>query len=128
MSKFILDSSAFLALINKEEGSEIVANLLKDTIISSVNVAEIVAKLVEQFNMAEEDIEKVLNIGFEEKAFDHKQAALSGIIRNKTKKLGLSLGDRACLALGISLGLPVLTADKNWSKIEELDLVIKIIR
>ncbi len=59
--------------------------------------------------------------------FDVKQAEFCGKLRPLTKAFGLSLGDRACLALAHHLKKPVLTADKIWQKLD-IDIEIQLIR
>jgi ribonuclease VapC len=50
--------------------------------------------------------------------FTSEHAKLAGDLVAQTRPLGLSLGDRACLALGLSLKAPVYTADKSWKKVK----------
>jgi PIN domain nuclease of toxin-antitoxin system len=123
----ILDASALLALIKNEKGAEIVEKHIENSIISTVNYAEIVAYFI-RANISEEDINLMLNgIVNEIVNFNEEQSITSGLLIAKTNKYGLSFGDRACLALAIQMNLPVLTADKSWSKIKS-NIEIKIIR
>jgi len=120
---FILDASALLALINQEPGSAIVEEHLVGAQMSAINAAE-VATVLCNLQMPLEEIEEILNDLLEEIIpFDTEQALLAAALRNKTKHKGLSLGDRACLALGMKTKLPILTADKVWL---ELNLGLKI--
>ena len=74
------------------------------------------------------NIEEILsNLNLEVVPFSQEQALRAGILRPSTKSLGLSLGDRACLALGLYLKLPILTADKLWSNLN-LAVEIRLIR
>jgi ribonuclease VapC len=59
--------------------------------------------------------------------FDTELAYRAGILRSQTRKLGLSFGDRACLALGWQLDVPVLTADRNWRSLD-VGVEIRVIR
>jgi ribonuclease VapC len=113
----VLDSSALLAVIQSEPGSDIVIPLLLDSIISVVNAAEVQAKLVRcgedpdiAWELATDGIGQIV-------PFDAVQAKLCGSLITRTKVAGLSAGDRACLALAITLGLPVYTADRAWSRV-----------
>ncbi len=125
MSKIVLDASAFLALLNKEKGHDIVASVLESAIISTVNSCEVIAELHEKLKMPLEEAESlVLTLISEIVDFDFEQSIAAASFKVKTKELGLSLGDRACLALGQKLELPVYTADKIWSK---LNLPIKVV-
>lgn len=113
----MLDSSAILAVINLENGAEKVEPLLSDAIVSSVNVAEVLTKLVEKGVSLDDALEDFLKLGLEVVEFNTKQAAKVAELRPLTKHLGLSLGDRCCLALAILRNLPAVTADKNWANL-----------
>lgn len=118
MSRVVLDASALLALLNGEPGHEVVADNLPGSLISAVNLSEVVAKLVEA-GMPDDAVRSALgDLGIEIRAFDSEAAYLTGVLRIQTRKLGLSLGDRACVALGLQLSSPVLTADRNWKELD----------
>ena len=117
MSKMVLDASAILAYLLDEAGAELVTAVLEtgDGIISSVNYAEVVSKLTD-YQMPLTAIQLALDsLDLAIIDFDLKQALVAGELRKTSKPFGLSLGDRACLALGQLLQLPVLTADRNWA-------------
>ena len=115
MTEVVLDASAVLAFLKREAGAEVVERHLRSGIISAVNVSEIVAKLAEQ-GMTENEVGTSLErLGLSIVPFDEQRAVNAGMIRPSTKPLGLSFGDRACLALARELGLPALTADRRWS-------------
>lgn len=128
MSKWVLDASALLALLNKERGSErIVQAIVDGAAISTVNFSEVVAKLNE-LGVPEEAVYQVLDsFGLEVITFDSALAYRTGMLRTSTKQAGLSLGDRACLALAQNLDVPALTADKVWNSLS-LDIAIEVIR
>ncbi len=113
----VLDSSAVLAVFNAEKGSEKVEPLLSNSIISSVNVAEVLTKMVEKGISLNDALEDFLKLGLEVIEFDTKQAAKSAELRPLTKHLGLSLGDRCCLALAIQEDATAVTADRNWASL-----------
>ena len=114
----VLDASALLILINREIGSEVVADEVPGALISSVNHSEVVAKLVDR-GMSEEAIREDLgSLEIEVVAFDAEQSYIAGLLRWATRARGLSLGDRACLSLARHLGMPVLTADRVWTELE----------
>lgn len=124
-SKVVLDASAVLAYLQEEEGCTQVEKILSEgeAIISSANYAEVVTKLID-INMRESEIRVVLeNLEMTINPVDESQAWYTGILRQKTKQYGLSLGDRACIALAESLNLPILTTDKQW---DNVDTTIKI--
>ncbi|GAB4207677.1 MAG: PIN domain-containing protein [Coleofasciculaceae cyanobacterium] len=123
MSSYVLDASALLALLNNEPGAEQVAAVLTEAVISSVNLSEVVARLADA-GRAETEIREFLGaLELEVTSFDAEMAYHAGMLRPLTRHLGLSLGDRSCLALGQVLGLPVITADRTWG---ELDIGIEI--
>lgn len=126
-NKIVLDASALLAVINNEQGSELVEQYLPGVVMSSVNVSE-AAAVLNGFGMPMAETQGLINslIGHVE-VFDHQQAFIAAGLREKTKKYGLSLGDRACLSLARIKNFPVLTADKIWAKLN-LGIEIKIIR
>ena len=127
MSEAVLDASAILALLNDEPGSEKVAKVLPSAAVSAVNLSEVVAKLSE-LGMPETEIrEALVGLALTVHPFDETMAYTAGRLRPATKKLGLSLGDRACLALGIRVSLPVLTTDHVWKELE-LPTTVVVIR
>ena len=98
---------------------------LEGAIIGAVNLSEVMAKLVDR-GMAEPHARAALGaLGLEVAPFDTELALRAGALRPLTKPLGLSLGDRACLALGIHLALPDMTAERSW---QDLSLPISILR
>ncbi len=127
MSKVVLHTSAFLAIANREAGAEQVIPVLRQAQMSTINAAEVLTKLVQKgmpLSGAEKYLcEFVSNVV----PFDLEQAGLCASIDAATRTLGLSLGDRACLALGLEMKCPVYTADPTWSKLE-LGLEIVLIR
>jgi PIN domain nuclease of toxin-antitoxin system len=123
----VLDSSAILAHLNGEPGAERVAEHLGDALISAVNLAEIVTKLVERGASLALIRPALSRYGLAVVPFDEDLAERSGALRAKTKAFGLSLGDRACLALADRSKLPVLTADRMWKELG-LSLDVRILR
>lgn len=127
MNETVLDATAVLALLNDEPGAAKVASLLPQAVISTVNLAEVAGKLAEA-GMPEETIKTVLGeLGVSVISFDEQLAFSTGFLRPTTSRYGLSLGDRACLALGQQLGRPVLTADRMWKTLK-LDVDVQMIR
>ena len=127
MSKYVLDASALLALLNAEEGAESVQQFLPDAVISTVNFAEVVSRL-SAAGMPENEIREVLSIlALVLVPFDEEQAFQAGFLYPQTKTLGLSLGDRACLALARTADVPAFSADQVWKKLE-IGARVKLIR
>ncbi len=119
MSSGVLDASALLALLNREPGAERVAEALAaGACMSAVNLSEVVAKLAE-IGMTEAEIHEAIDpLGLDVAPFGAADAFATGLLRPASRAAGLSLGDRACLALGRRRGLPVLTADSAWSVLD----------
>lgn len=132
MSGVVLDASALLALLFDEPGAdEVEAEIGNRCRVSAVNWSEVLAKLAEKGvgrRRAEADslaarLESVVEVV----DFAVEDAELAAALVPRTRPLGLSLADRACLALGLRCGLPVLTADRAWSEVE-VDLEVRTIR
>jgi PIN domain nuclease of toxin-antitoxin system len=126
VSEVVLDASAVLALLQDEPGGNRVLESLPGALICSVNLSEIVAKLAE-LGMPESDIRLALSLGLDVVAFDEALAYSAGALRPSTRSAGLSLGDRACLALARSRALPALTTDRAWRDID-IDVEVEVIR
>lgn len=128
MVGYVLDASALLALLQGEPGSEKVAQAIKEgTVMSAVNLAEVVSKLSD-LEIPEEIIQVVIDIlPVTIVDFNAVYAHKVGLLRSLTKHVGLSLGDRACLALAMQLQLPAVTGDKAWKKLS-LDAEIRVFR
>jgi PIN domain nuclease of toxin-antitoxin system len=121
----ILDASALITLLSEEKGNETVASVLPKSVMSSVNIAEVAKFLIEKRNLNKEEVSNIIQSLIETIIpFDTQLALISADIVSHTKALGLSLGDRACLALAISTGYTVYSSDRIWSK---LDLGCKIV-
>jgi PIN domain nuclease of toxin-antitoxin system len=124
--KVVLDASALLTVLRNEPGAERVAPHLGRSIMSAVNVAEVATILGRWGMSASSVLADVCKIVGEIRPFDMEQARLSAALDEKTRSLGLSLGDRACLALGVMTGFPVLTADGAWAKVD-LNVTIEVV-
>lgn len=125
MIKHVLDASAVLAVLNGERGEKKVIPILGESVISSVNLTEVAAKLLEA-GMGEADARlavSVLGIG-EIADFTEDLAWDAARLRPLTRQYGLSLGDRVCLALAIRLNVPAVTADKEWSKLKLCKVIV----
>jgi PIN domain nuclease of toxin-antitoxin system len=127
MNEVVLDSSAILAFLNQEPGGEIVAQCIDQALMSTVNLSEVIAKLVER-GISESVIQEfVAQLRVRIVPVDQEQAVTAGLLRLQTKAVGLSLGDRICLALGLQRNCPVLTTDRAWSQVE-LEIEVRLIR
>jgi len=127
MSSVVLDSSALLAFIHAEPGGDIVAAFVGDAVMSSVNHAEVVTKLVERTGSLDAARAALGMVAVDVIDFDITQAEQSGALVTRTRSRGLSLGDRACLTLAAREAAPVLTADRIWATLK-LDVEVRLIR
>lgn len=115
-SRYILDASALLAWLWRETGGEHVEDLLAEgrCAISSVNLAEVLTKALDKGLPLEQLDTLVASLELEVLAFDAGDAVEAARLRQPTRSLGLSLADRACLALAKLRGIPAVTADRPW--------------
>ena len=117
MSDAVLDSSAVLAVILEEPGAERVVAYLPGAKLSAVNLGEVVAKL-RDLAVPEQTVGAIIaGLQVDIRPHHRGDALSAGFLRPLTRAAGLSLGDRACLALAASLGLPAITADRSWQSI-----------
>lgn len=115
MSSAVLDASALLACVHHEPGEEVVIDaLLAGAVMSSVNLSEVVARLSDGGMPAAEIRATLASFELAVAPFDEDAALAAGLLRQATRPFGLSLGDRACVALAMREGLPALTGDRAW--------------
>jgi ribonuclease VapC len=128
VSKVVFDASVLLAVIYREPGSEkLIPELLARSVVSAVNLAEVHSKLVGSGWPAQDAWEDASSPANEIASFTATQAEIAGDLVKQTRALGLSLGDRACLALALDLRAPVYTADRSWKQLS-LGVRIHVIR
>lgn len=121
----VLDASAVLALLQAEKGQDVVhaAMLSRRSRVSAVNYSEIVAKLCEH-GVPSNDAQLALDgLNLEIIVFDQPLALKAALLKARTRSIGASLGDRACLALASAYSdspdLPIVyTAEKLWTKLK----------
>lgn len=114
MSRVVLDASAVLALLQDEPGASEVERHLGRAVLSTVNWAE-VAGLLDARGLPPAAVRSAVEaLGIDIVAFDVEAADETGSLLTATRDKGISLADRACLAVARALGLPVLTADRVW--------------
>lgn len=114
----VLDASALLALLNDERGADVVATHLAAAVISAVNWSETYAILRRSGVVGEELAAGFAETGIEIVPFSADDAEAAGELALATRAAGLSLGDRACLALALRLGATAITADRAWLKVK----------
>jgi len=123
----VFDSSAVLAVLFNEPGAEQAIRWLEDdeAVISSVNQAEVLAKLLDT-GLSEADVAAIgQQLPLQVLPFSAQQARIAGNLRPVTRALGLSLGDRCCLALAREQpGAQVVTADRAWAGLAGFDIAL----
>lgn len=128
MSRCVLDASAILAVLQREAGAEVLTDeVLAESMASAVNLAEVQTAMVRRGVPAEEAWKRAAIPINQVISFTEDQARVAGNLVAQTRTLGLSPGDRACLALALELKVPVYTADKSWKKLR-LAVAVHVIR
>lgn len=126
MAEVVLDASAILALLRSEAGSEQVDAVIADSLVSVINEAEVIGKLIWRGQSPEQAVEVVRTLPYQLVDLDKGLCQRAGSWWGVTRPQGLSIADRCCLALAEREGLPALTADSSWAKIT-LDVEVRLI-
>lgn len=124
---WVLDASALLALLQNERGGATVEPLLDRSAISSVNWSEVLQKSLSRGILVDQLADELAALGLVVAPFTLEDAEQAARLWETTRHLGLSIADRACLALGLRIQAPVLTADRRWTALT-LGLEIRPIR
>lgn len=122
-----LDASALLAYMFREAGHEIVAEKIGESCISAVNLSEVISRFARDGHDPWSVLNQITQSAVETAPFLAEDAALAAALVPTARPLGLSLGDRACLALGLSRKIPVYTADRIWEQLT-VEVSIRVIR
>ncbi|MFP6664539.1 MAG: type II toxin-antitoxin system VapC family toxin [Deltaproteobacteria bacterium] len=122
-----LDASALLAWLFTEEGHETVAPHLSQSRISAINLSEVLGRIARVGDDAGALHHLIGRTTLEVVPFAAEDALLAAELIPATAALGLSLGDRACLALAKRHAIPAITADRAWAKLD-LGITIQVIR
>jgi PIN domain nuclease of toxin-antitoxin system len=123
----VLDASALLAYMFSEPGRPQVEAELGSSCLSTVNLAEVLGRFVRHGQGSQPVLRQVLASPIEIVPFSDTEAALAASLLPHTQPLGLSLADRACLALALRRGIPVLTADRTWAALN-VGVSVQVIR
>lgn len=121
----ILDASALLSVIFEERGAERVTEMIEASVIGTANFCEVMTKIVDQGLDAGIALGLIDRLNIRVVDFDRSQAEAAAYLRIATRSAGLSLGDRACLALAASLDGVALTCDQAWARLPA-DIGIKV--
>ncbi|HWA62433.1 MAG TPA: type II toxin-antitoxin system VapC family toxin [Caulobacteraceae bacterium] len=127
MTEAVLDASAILALVYAEPGAQLVREAARNSVMSSVNFAETLSRVVDEGVRIDEIVDMLARIGVTVASADRLDAIAVGGLFEATRRTGVSLGDRFFLALVRSSGLPGLTADRRLAELD-LGLDIRLIR
>ena len=109
----VVDASAVMALMLGEPGADIVIDAVRGSLMSAVNVSECCARGVERGAKAQDVLSIIQGFDVQVVPFDLVHALETAELRESTRSLGASLGDRACMALGRRHGLAILTGDRR---------------
>lgn len=123
----VFDVSAVLAFVFDERGADVVQGYLSSAIICAPNVTEIVTRLIDEGRTADDASNQYLALGLPVIELDRALALRAGVLRTIGRDRGLSLGDRACLALAERENLLAVTADRAWQNLD-LGVEIRLIR
>jgi PIN domain nuclease of toxin-antitoxin system len=127
--KHILDASALLCLLFDEPGADRVERALPEALISAANLAEVIAKLVDRGLDGNEVLADLRELDLEVVTLDRAQAEAAGLLRSAARKVRLSLGDWACLALAQQKGASTLTTDRRQSEVAgAIGVTVELIR
>lgn len=123
----VIDSSVILAFLNREPGWERAESEIDGGVVSSLVYAEVVTRLTLAGTSMQQidDLWSELQILVE--PFDSARARRAGLLVQATARRGLSLADRACLALALELGVAAVTADRAWTQVD-LGVEVRLIR
>jgi PIN domain nuclease of toxin-antitoxin system len=128
----VIDASAVLAWLRDEPGADMVARRLDGSFLSAVNLWEVLQK-----HLAVGALSGLEAAGFagdlaslspSVASFGEREAAVAAMMWDETRRLGLGLADRACMATAVGFGLPALTADRPWTEVEWKGLSVELIR
>ena len=119
MTRAILDSSAVIAFLKREQGGAKVREVITGAQICTVNIAEVVGHFVR--NGTPMHVVDTMLKPFSQAIVgaDDALARKAGSLQAFTSSAGLSLGDRFCLAVAIRENLPAWTADRQWMKVAD---------
>jgi PIN domain nuclease of toxin-antitoxin system len=123
----VLDASALLAYLFREEGHERVAEIIDDSCLSTVNLSEVIGRFVRDGHDGPTVLRRLAASPIKIVTFSAADASRAASLIPKTERLGLSLGDRACLALAMTRGIPAVTADRSWKRLA-LGVPVRVIR
>ncbi len=128
MTSVVLDASAVLALVRNEPGADKVVPHIGQAAMSAVNLQEVIKELLLS-GLAEPTVRELLDeLRLDVRPHDTSAAYMAAALHAQTKEFGRDLGDRSCLALAMQLGVPALTADREWKMVKVKGLKVDHLR
>jgi ribonuclease VapC len=127
LTAVVLDASALLAVLFEERGAEVVREVVTGALVSAVNYSEVVSKALDRERSLDAALTALAQMPFAVVPHDLGLARRTGELRPLTKRFGLSVGDRACLALAERERCPAYTTDRDWASLK-LGIDIRVIR
>jgi PIN domain nuclease of toxin-antitoxin system len=125
----VIDASAAMALMLGERGADIVAAVIRGSLMSAINVSECCSRGVERGASVEAVLSILRRYEIQVVPFDLDLALEAARLREATRPAGAGVGDRACLALARRRGLPLYTADQRLSSVANaIDVDVRQIR
>jgi ribonuclease VapC len=128
MASVVFDASAVLALLRNEPGADVVAQYIGDGLISAVNFQEVLKGLLRRGVPMDVALAMLDALHLDVRAHGRDDAIGAAELITPTQQFGSGLGDRTCMALAIAEGLPALTADQEWAKIDVPGLKVLLAR
>ena len=128
MTSVVIDASAVLALVRDEPGADKVTPHIGRAAISAVNIQEVIKELLLSGLDAATIREILDDLRLDVRSHDVEAAYAAAGLQTQAKEFGRGLGDRSCLALAMQLGVPALTADREWKKVKVKGLEVEHIR
>jgi ribonuclease VapC len=128
----VIDASAVLAWLRDEPGADTVAGRLDGSFLSAVNLSEVLQKHLAVGTLSGPEaagfVGDLASLGLSVVPFGEREVSVAAVMWDKTRRLGLGLADRACMATAVGFGLPALTADRPWAEVEWKGLSVELIR
>ena len=128
MASVIFDASAILALLRNEPGAEVVAPFIGDGLISAVNFHEVLKGLLRRGVPMDASLAMLDALHLDVRAHGRQDAIGAASLIAYTQAFGSGLGDRTCMALAIAEGLPAITVDQDWARLEVPGLKVMLAR
>ncbi len=128
MASVVFDASWILALLRDEPGAEVVERHIGDELMSAVNLQEVIKELLRSEITIAVALEMLDALHLDIRSHGRDDAIAAACLYPATRQHGSGLGDRSCMALAMAEGIPALTADRAWVRVEVPGLAIQLLR